>query len=61
MRRYSLVRGAAVLSVVVVLALDASAALLRRNPREEDPFSRILSILKKTVKTFGDELVTPRP
>ncbi len=61
MRRHSLVRSAVVLMVVAVLAFDASADLSPRNPRERNPFSRIVSILKKTVKTFGDVLVTPRP
>lgn len=54
-------RGAVVLMVVAVLAFDASAGLSRRNPREENPFARLVSILNKTVETFGDELVTPRP
>lgn len=56
------VRGVAVVSMVVALSMPAEAAarLKDRTPREkENPIVRILKQL--VVRTFGDGLTDPRP
>jgi hypothetical protein len=57
-----LVRGLAVVSIVVALSVPAEAAarLKSKTPREkENPIVRIIKQL--VVRTFGDGLTDPRP
>jgi uncharacterized membrane protein len=54
------VRGLAVVAVVMALSLPAEAARVReRAPREKE--NPIVKVIKLVVRSFGDGLVEPRP
>lgn len=64
MRRFASVvaRGVAAVSLVVMLASDASAAFMRQQPGEEPSLvARIIHMIKKSVRGLGDGIITPRP
>lgn len=68
MRRmsYAVARGVFAVSIVVILAGSAFAASndewVRSLPSEKDrPFTKIVRVIKKSVRGLGDLITIPRP
>lgn len=63
--RRSIVRGVVVLSFAVLVALNASAAQDGTEVRErigvKERVEKIVKVVRKSVRSLGDWLISPRP
>jgi len=63
--RRSVVRGVVVLSFAVLVALNASAVQNGTEVRErigaKERLERIVQVVRKSVRSLGDWLISPRP
>lgn len=50
-------------AAVIVVSASAEASEWSRNPRSgrEDPISRLVRVVKNTLRTLGDVVIIPRP
>jgi hypothetical protein len=65
MRRLSIVRGVVVVSFAVLVALNASAVQngteVRKRIGAKERLEQVVRVVKKSIRSLGDGLVSPRP